>query len=205
MSCLSTSVLQLYRKASRIAGRTTRDAIWKQNPGVFSVKLGIFCLIPLAWQRPPPHPRVGASSAPIWALNPSLLSADFPGPLLLFSGASDNTQDRVRIPVGPGSHSAIILGELCPHHRDEALGHGPRAHPCCPLCNPALDTVYVSTGHSAPRVDRKVSCALSWTGAKETDHWEMGQQTFSVKEESVNILALHVWSLKEQLNSGIAV
>lgn len=130
-----------------------------RNQGI----LEIFCLIPLAWQCPLPHQRVGASSAPVWALNPSLLSPDFPGSLLLFLGASDNAQDRVRIPVGPGSHSTTILGELCPHHRDEALGHGPRAHPCCPLCSPSLDTVYVRMGYSAPRVDRKVSCAPNLT------------------------------------------
>ena len=66
------------------------------------------------WKCPPPHLRVGASSAPIWALNPSLLSPDFPGPLLLFSGAFDNAQDRVRIPVGPGSHSTKSWGS-CVH------------------------------------------------------------------------------------------
>ena len=112
-----------------------------------------------------PHLRVGASSTPIWALNPSLLSPDFPGSLLLFLGASDNVQDRVRIPVGPGSHSPQSWGS-CVHTivtRHWDTGHGPRAHPCCPLCNPSLDTVYVRMGNSAPRVDRKVSCAPNLT------------------------------------------
>lgn len=35
--------------------------------------------------------------------------------LLLFSGPSDNTQDRAKIPIGPGAHDVRITGPACVH------------------------------------------------------------------------------------------
>ena len=106
-------------------------------------------------------------------------------------------------------------------HHDEGprqMGHGPdvRAQPLHGLCNPSLNAVYARPGYWAPRVERKVSSVPDLTlfppgqvRRKQKQiicsHWERGQQTFSVKEQTVNILALLVRSLKELLNFAIVV